>query len=99
MHGAQPIRILFSMFVSGKTEVVKREKEKPLLLSTIFFFFFQVECTLYSQKIEIKSCLHYIDKYGYVGLIRNFYGIDFEGWVGKLIFSKLPNEHVAGVEG
>ena len=50
-------------------------------------------------KIEIKSCLHYIDKYGYVGLIRNFYGIDFEGWVGKLIFSKLPNEHVAGVEG
>ena len=88
------------MFVSGKTEVVKRERERNLSFSALLFsLFFQVECTLYSQKIEIQSCLHYIDKYGYVGLIRNFYGIDFEGWVGKLIFSKLPNEHVAGVEG
>ena len=34
-----------------------------------------------------------------VGLIRTFYGIDFEGWVEKLILSKLLNEPVAGVEG
>ena len=48
VYGTQPIRILNSMFpfslflAKGRG---KRSIEKPLLLCTIIFFFFQVGCT------------------------------------------------------